>query len=309
MNKNGNTQIEKEFNDFLNIDSGNIKEDEKATEDAYEIIADKNIETEFNAIFGEEIAKKKSAKNLSKKDDHAEHRKRVYEKIKKDAFNTFQDYEVLEIMLFSSHARRDTKPQAKRLIKAFGSLQKVMDASRYEIKALGFSDKVASVIEVYRGVAERYLYQRTIPDTHIDSREKAKKYIHALCDGKKTECVYCVYLDSSKKILECEKLAEGDSSNVVVYTEELFRKVSILRAKYIIIGHNHPSGILTPSLSDLNLLEEINKGVMALRCYVYDAIITCDTDSISLAEEGYFRDNEFFRVAKETQMNHKDFTR
>ncbi|MBO5453835.1 MAG: RadC family protein [Clostridia bacterium] len=262
----------------------------------------KQLEEEFNEAFKDEINKISETKNaakLKKKVDsgkdtpsYLKHRKRVKAKIKEGGIEYFEDYELLEFMLFSAYPQKDTKPLAKSLIIAFGSVSNVINATRDELKMKGFTDTVATLLAGYREVVRRFLEQMSTPGRCLNNRQVAKNYVHALCFGRKTECVYCIFLNNKKGIITIEKIAEGTGSSVVVYLEELFRKIVLLRAKYIVVGHNHPSGRLIPSSDDLNLLNEINKGVMAVRSYIYDAIITCDSGSISLVEEGYFKDNQ-----------------
>lgn len=304
MDKDVKNAIENDFEQFFsNHNDNKPKTHNNSVRNVSKTIDTKSIENEINQISGIEIARKKTTKKSSERKPYEGHRQRVYQKVLSGAFEYFQDYEILELILFSAYTRCDTKPHAKKLIEHFGSLQNVLDASRYQITALGFPEKVATVIQIYRGVISKYLYQLCCPGDYIDTRQKAKQYMYAVFLGKKIECVCCIYMDSKKKVLGVPTFIEGGIDSVMVYTEELVREASIRRAKYILIGHNHPSGILAPSHNDIELLEEINKGIMVSRCYFYDAIITCDTGYISLAEEGYFKDNEFFKVATEVMFD------
>ncbi len=302
MDKNVKANIEFDFDQlFQKQDNNNQEFNSQSTKD--KSIDLKSIEAEIDKILEEERAKKALHKKAPERKHYEGHRQRVYQKVLSGAFETFEDYEILELMLFSAYARCDTKPYAKKLISHFGNLQNVLDASRYEITALGFSEKVASVIQVYRGVISKYLCEVSCSNDTLDTRQKAKQYMYAMLLGKKVECVCCVYMDSKKRILGLPTFVGGRNENVVVYNEEIIREASIRRAKYILIGHNHPSGILLPSRNDIELLDEINRGIMAVRCYFYDAIITCDSGYISLAEEGYFKNNEFFKTASEVNVD------
>lgn len=302
MDKNVKANIEFDFEQLFQKQDNNKQEIHlESTKD--KSVALKSIEDEINEILQEENARKPVYKKIPERKPYEGHRQRVYQKVLAGAFETFEDYEILELMLFSADLRHDTKPHAKKLISHFGNLQNVLDASRYEITALGFTEKVASVIQVYRGVISRYLCEVSCSNDILDTRQKAKQYMYAMLLGKKVECVCCIYMDSRKQILGLPTFVEGRSENVVVYTEEIIREASIRRAKYILIGHNHPSGILLPSRNDIELLDEINKGIMAVRCYFYDAIITCNSGYISLAEEGYFKNNEFFKTASEANID------
>jgi DNA repair protein RadC len=56
------------------------------------------------------------------------HRERLRERFRKSGPDALSDYELLEMALFASLPRRDTKPLAKSLLKKFGSFAEVMHA-------------------------------------------------------------------------------------------------------------------------------------------------------------------------------------
>ena len=49
------------------------------------------------------------------------HRERLKERFRARGAESFEDYELLELLLFRSLPRRDVKPIAKALIRRFGS--------------------------------------------------------------------------------------------------------------------------------------------------------------------------------------------
>lgn len=54
------------------------------------------------------------------------HRERLRAKFRRSGADALADYEMLELVLFRSIPRRDTKPLAKRLIATFGSFSEVL---------------------------------------------------------------------------------------------------------------------------------------------------------------------------------------
>ena len=223
---------------------------------------------------------------------HSGHRKRVFDKVKNNGFSSFHDYELLEFMLFFAETRKDTKDMAKALIHNFGSLKGVMEASREEIRSCGFSDRLASVLESYRECFYRYNLELCKNNEKLDSIPLVKNYIINLCLGKKEEYAYCVYLDSAKKILGTDKISEGGVSATEIYVEKIIRKAVLKEAKYIVLGHNHPSGNINPSYNDIMLLDELAKGLRAVRIFVYDFVICNNYDAFSCCENEIIKDNE-----------------
>ena len=60
--------------------------------------------------------------------DALDHRQRIRDRFERLGGEAFEDYELLELLLFRTIPRRDTRPIAKALIKRFGSLPAVLSA-------------------------------------------------------------------------------------------------------------------------------------------------------------------------------------
>ena len=61
--------------------------------------------------------------------DHVGHRDRLRTRFLTGGGDSLQDYEMLELLLFTALPRRDVKPLAKALLRTFGSLWCVVNAS------------------------------------------------------------------------------------------------------------------------------------------------------------------------------------
>jgi DNA repair protein RadC len=61
--------------------------------------------------------------------DYAGHRDRLRTRFLTVGADSLQDYEILEMLLFTALPRRDVKPLAKALLRSFGSLWCVFNAS------------------------------------------------------------------------------------------------------------------------------------------------------------------------------------
>jgi DNA repair protein RadC len=64
------------------------------------------------------------------------HKKRLKEKFLKLPIRSLPDYEILEMLLFNVFPRKDTKKIAKNLLDKFSSLEKIINASSSELKAI-----------------------------------------------------------------------------------------------------------------------------------------------------------------------------
>ncbi len=66
----------------------------------------------------------------------------------------------------------------------------------------------------------------------------------------------------------------------------IFKQALELAATGLILCHNHPSGTLKPSTSDINLTNKIKKGGEVLDIKVLDHLIVTEKEYYSFADEG-----------------------
>ena len=66
------------------------------------------------------------------------------------------------------------------------------------------------------------------------------------------------FLDKDKSHIAFESVFTGTVTSAPAYFRPVLRKAIDYNAEYIIMGHNHPSGTLEPSQSDIRLTRELN---------------------------------------------------
>ena len=64
------------------------------------------------------------------------HRKRLRDKFLKSGIDGFHDYEIVELLLTLGTPRKDCKPQAKKAIKKFKTLSKILEAPPEELRKI-----------------------------------------------------------------------------------------------------------------------------------------------------------------------------
>lgn len=222
------------------------------------------------------------------------HRERVRKKFLENGFNGLEDYEVLELLLFYVIPRKDTKAIAKELIKKFKTLANVLKADTLELKTVNGLGDVAITFLKMMGALPEKIYedklknQKLIKDDRnkITDKEVLLSFLRNKIGYEDVEKFYVVYLSSSNEVIAFEESSSGTLDRSSIYPREIYKRVIMENAKSIIIAHNHPSGNTCPSKCDIDITNEIAKGLKNFGALLLEHIIITRDSYFSFLEEG-----------------------
>ena len=222
------------------------------------------------------------------------HRERVRRKFLENGFNGFEDYEVLELLLFYVIPRRDTKAIAKELIAKFKTLANVLKADNKELKTINGLGDVAITFLKMMGALPEKIYEDKLKnekiikdDTNkITNKEILLNFLRNKIGYENVEKFYVIYLSSSNEVLAFEESSSGTLDRSSIYPREIYKRVIMENAKSIIIAHNHPSGNTCPSKCDIDITNEIAKGLKNFGALLLEHIIITRDSYFSFLEEG-----------------------
>ena len=72
----------------------------------------------------------------------------------------------------------------------------------------------------------------------------------------------------------------------MVYPREIAKAALTLGANGVVLAHNHPSGRVEPSRSDLDLTQNLRQSLALIDVHIRDHIIVSQGKSFSMAEAG-----------------------
>ncbi len=205
-----------------------------------------------------------------------------------DRGETLPDYELLELMLFRSIPRRDTKPIAKALMAEFGAFAAVLSAPATRLMAVsGVGERVVGDLRLIRAAAERLTHDALAERSVLSSTDAVVDFFRAKLRGLEREEFHVLYLDKKNKMLASECAGTGTVDHTPVYPREVLKRALELGASAVVLVHNHPSGDPTPSRADIAMTAKIIDGATPLGLSVHDHIIVGDNTYTSLRGEGY----------------------
>lgn len=218
----------------------------------------------------------------------AGHRQRLKEKFHQHGIESFTDSEVLELLLILGTPRRDCKEQARALLKHFGSLSKVLEASSGELQKIkGIGPNNSFAILFLHGVARRFLKDRVQEKRYLYSSSQVAEYlIHSMRDLEH-EAFTAIFLDSSHAIIDTQVVARGTVSVNTIYPRELVKQALEHNAAAMVVAHNHPSGNLEPSPQDHQLTRTLYLACTFMNIRLLDHLIIGQSEkTYSFADHG-----------------------
>ena len=209
----------------------------------------------------------------------AGHRERLRQKYRKAGHGGLLDYEKLELLLTFAISRRDVKPIAKALLKRFGSLSGIIDATEKQLTEVpGVGENVALLIHLMKGLYTDYLYEQVKGREVLSSTQEVLRYA-----GLEHEVFMVIYLNTQNEVIGDEILVEGTIDQLYIHPRQLMTRALNMSARGIILLHNHPSGTPSPSPADIQLTRSIKIAAEAVRLDILDHLIIARNSCYSIA--------------------------
>ena len=178
---------------------------------------------------------------------HQGHRQRMRERVQNYGLDSLADHEVLEYILYTTNAQRDTNEIAYNLLERFGDFASVLEASEEELCTVeGIGPTSARLLHMLPQVSRYYGRSRT--------------------DGKR-----------------CFKTTEQLGS----YLMEKFAWSDYERAMLVSLStRRHPNGVALPSMEDMEATGSIARALGLVNIHLLDHFILTDTECFSMRDAG-----------------------
>jgi len=215
------------------------------------------------------------------------HRKRLKDRFFKDGLKGFHDYEVIEILLSLNTPRKDCKQSAKLLLKRFQTFQAVLEASHQslcEVEGVGPANSLG--IRLIKQVSDRYLKSKIISRDVVQNPEDLLEYLKGTIGHKTKEVFAGIFLDAKNRVLTSKILFTGTLTTSSVYPREVIISALQHNAAAMIFAHNHPSGDIEPSMSDIRITKRLFFALKHVGIIVHEHMIVGNKDFYSFAAQG-----------------------
>lgn len=232
------------------------------------------------------------AENPAKEDQNrghggAGHRARLRERLLSGGPEALADYEVLEYLLFSAQARGDTKPLAKELLRRFGSLAGVIEASPGALQQVkGVSEASVGALKIAALAARRMARSEVRSKPVLGSWQALLDYLAIDMANLTVERVRVLYLNTRNQLILDDHVGDGSIDEAAIHPREVIRRGLDIGASALILVHNHPSGNPEPSRADIQITNRIAEAGRLLGIVVHDHVIVGREGHVSLRAKG-----------------------
>ena len=219
---------------------------------------------------------------------HTGHRQRLRQRINTAGTESLLDHEMLEALLTYAIPRKDTKPLAWALLKRFGSVAQVLDASSIALTAQpGIGPRTVQLLRLVRSLFKRYA-KSSIP-RHVDVRNsrQVREYCKISLAGNPEELLELICVSSRYTILGTRVIASGSINALHITPRQILEYVLQEKAFGIIVVHNHPSGNPEPSTDDIAWTQHLEQAARWLEIKLIDHVIVARNGYFSCKEQGY----------------------
>ena len=192
----------------------------------------------------------------------------------------FSDREILELLLSFSVRNKDVKKMSDELLKTFGSLRGVMTAPvEYLMQVPEIPRSSAVLLNLAFTLAVQCFKEEMQTNPVVPDGDVLSCYLRLLIGDNSCEKVFVLLLDKRGRMIG-QWQGDGSRDGVKIDHLQLLKAISFQPGtKSIIIAHNHPSGVCTPSQNDLNTTFFIKTAVAAFDIELKDHLIVT-TDKV-----------------------------
>lgn len=185
---------------------------------------------------------------------HKGHRQRMYKKLLRNGERSFEDYELLEMLLYSVIPYKDTSPMAKRLICAFDGLFGVFSAEAEALMRVPGVGKAVAELIISAGalfLPDGEVDEAALLSHRYDDYGKAGRFFVEYFSGVCEPTVAAAVFDNQMNMIAVDSFFKIDYGSGGVTAKPFIDFALKHRASVIMTAHLHPYGPLFPSLSDV----------------------------------------------------------
>ena len=195
---------------------------------------------------------------------------RPREKYAKNGALALSDAELIAILLRTGNPNDSASGKTLRElsdVKGIGQAKAISLLSAFELGKRMRAEKVEECLQIRSSTDVVNLMQDKIADLEHEE-------------------FWAIYLNQANRILSTVQISRGGISSTPVDTRIVLQQAVLNKATQFVLCHNHPSGSVKPSRSDIQLTERLQRAAEVMDLVLVDHLIIHRDDYYSFAEDG-----------------------
>lgn len=213
---------------------------------------------------------------------------RPREKLVLKGRHSMSDAELLAILIGSGTRNESALDLAKNILHLandnLAELSKLSITDLMKVKGIGQARAVTILAAMELG--RRRNESEVLVRDKIKTSRDAYEIFRSTIGDRPYEEFWIILLNRANKVLKKCNISEGGISGTVVDPKKVFKISLDNHASSIILGHNHPSGVVTPSEADCRITRKLVDAGAMLEVTVLDHLIIGEDNFYSFADEG-----------------------
>lgn len=207
---------------------------------------------------------------------------RPREKLAEKGPQALSDTELLVVLLGSGVRGKNVFQVARSILKSLGKNDNKPDIAKLiSIEGIGFA-KACQILASFEFARRRLVQEGAV----IRNSRDLLPLISYIAE-RKQEYFVCVSLNGANEIIGNRVITVGLLNKSQVHPREVFVGAIADRAASVIVAHNHPSGVLTPSPDDILATRQLVDAGRIIGISVLDHLIITRKGYLSFKEKGY----------------------
>ncbi len=125
-----------------------------------------------------------------------------------------------------------------------------------------------------------------LPSTYVIAPRDVRDFLVLKLADRKAEVFAMLLCDARGGVIEYRELFHGTIDGASVYPREVVRAVIEANAAMVVLVHNHPSGVASPSDADRTITRKLSSALALIEVRVLDHVIVGGMSTYSFAEHG-----------------------
>lgn len=213
---------------------------------------------------------------------------RPREKLISKGISSLSDAELIAILIGSGNKNETAVDLSKRILNEnknnLNELAKLSLNDLENYKGIGEAKAITIIAALELG--RRRNLNEAIERKKITSSKDAFEIFSPIISDLPYEEFWILLLNRSNKIIDKIRISTGGITGTIADIRIILKEAILKNSTGIIVCHNHPSGNIKPSTSDIELTKKIKNAAEIMDISILDHIIVAENSFYSFADEG-----------------------